>query len=154
MSLNCPFLLSPFFFLSFSFYLRKYLGRWAEACNKVHSLIYCWWNRILSVSLFLFWIQIIPIFRKGRRKNSLSCTYLWQGLIFRLLSLAECEHVFLTLTSVQRFCFTLFTGDSPELVKLASIFRQCLSRTSRSLTVNRCLRRLMSSNWRSFSKFL
>ena len=27
-----------------------------------------------------------PIFRKGRRKNSLSCTYLWQGLIFRFLS--------------------------------------------------------------------
>ena len=76
MSLNSPFLLSPFFFLSFFFYLRTCLSHWAEAYNKVHSLIYCWWNRILSVSLFLFWIYIIPIFRKGRRKNSSNCAYL------------------------------------------------------------------------------
>ena len=58
---------SLFFF--FFFYLRKCLSCRAEACNKVHLLIYHWWNRILSVSLFLFWIRIIPIFRKGRRKT-------------------------------------------------------------------------------------
>ena len=67
-----------------------------------------------------FWIHIIPMFRKGRRKNSLSCIYLWQGLIFRLLSftgechlqnLAECQPIL--LTSVQRFCSNLFTGDFP-----------------------------------------
>ena len=87
------------FFLSFFFYLRKCLSRRAEVCKKVHSPIYCWWNRILSVSLFLFWIHIIPLFRKGRRENSSSSTYFWQVLIFRLLSftgewhpqnLAEC----------------------------------------------------------------
>ena len=66
------------FFLSFLFYLGKCLSHRTATYNKVHSLIYCWWNRILSVSLFLFWIQIIPIFRMGRRKNS--CIYLWQGL--------------------------------------------------------------------------
>ena len=119
MSLTSPFLLSPFFFLSFFFYLRKCLSHRAEAFNKVHSLIYCWWNRILSVSLFLFWIHIIPILRKGRRKNSLSCTYLWQGLISRLLSFTGewhpqnlAERAFL-MSSVQRLCSTLFTGDFP-----------------------------------------
>ena len=75
------------FFLSFFFLLlEKMPTLLAEDCNKVNSLIYCWWNRILSVSLFLFWINIIPIFRKDRRKNNLSCTYLWQGLVFRFLS--------------------------------------------------------------------
>ena len=121
MSLNSLFLLSLFsFFLFFSFTWKKCLSRRAGACNKVHLLIYCWWNRIFSVSLFLFWIHIIPIFRKGRRKNNLSCTYLCQGLIFRLISFtgewhpqnpAECQPFL--VTSVQRFCSNLFTGDFP-----------------------------------------
>ena len=139
MSLNSPFLLSPFF-LSFFFYLRKCLSHWTEACNKVYSLIYCWGKRILSVSLFLFWIHIIQVFRKGRRKNSWSCTYLWQGLnvhipfflwVSGISRIWLNQHLFcwlLSKDSVQR----LFMGDSPEFAKLVSIFRQCLSRTKLS----------------------
>ena len=41
---------------------------------------------------FFFWIYIIPIFRKCRRKNCLSCTYLCQGLIFRFLSFTDEWH--------------------------------------------------------------
>ena len=103
-----------FFFLPFFFYLWKYLSRRAEAYNKVHSLIYCWWNRILSVTLFLFWIHIIPIFRKGRRKNSLSCSYLWQGLIFRFLSfMGEC-HPPQNRLNQRLFCW-LLSKDSVRL---------------------------------------
>ena len=101
------------FFLSFFFSLtwEKFRSHQDEACNKIHSLIYCWGNRILLVSLFLFWIHIIPIFRKGGRKNSLSCTNLWKGLLYRFLS---------------------FRFLSPELAELACRFCQCLSRTKDS----------------------
>ena len=121
MSLNSSFLLSPFFFLSFFFNLRKCLSRRTEACNKSYSLIYYWCNRILSVSLFLFWIRIVSIFWKGRRKNSLSCSYLWRGLNVHIpffLRASDTPRIgwisaFL-LTSVQRFCSNLFSGDFPR----------------------------------------
>ena len=99
--------LSPFFFLSFFFYLRKCLSRQAEVRNKVHSLIYCWGNRILCFSLFFFfWIHIIPTFRKGRRKNSLSCTYLWQGFVLRFLSFTGEWHPRIWM-NVSPFCWLL-----------------------------------------------
>ena len=113
-------------------YDDKYYTTGTGAYNKVHSLIYCWWSRILSISLFLFWIYIIPIFRKGKRKNCLSCTYLCQGLIFRFLSFAgewhppeSAESAPFLLTFVQGYCSTL----SRSLVKLTSLSCQCLSRT-------------------------
>ena len=142
MSLNSPFLLSPFFFLSFFFYLRKCLSHRTEACNKVHSLIYYWWNRILSVSLFLFWIHIIPqYFWKGRRKNSLSCTYLWRGLHVHIpLFLFTGEwhpqnrlNQRLSADFCPKILFYSFYGRlSPELAELASLSRQCLSGTKLS----------------------
>ncbi len=85
MSLNSPFLLSPFFFLSFFFYLRKCLSRRTEACNKIHSLIYYWWNRIFSVSLFLFWIHITFQYL-GRVEGKQFKLYL-SLTMFRILSL-------------------------------------------------------------------
>ena len=74
------FLLFSFFNFSF-FYLKKCLSRRTEACNKVHLLIYYWWNRILSVSLFLFWIHITSQYLGRVEENNLSYTYLWRGLM-------------------------------------------------------------------------
>ena len=111
------------------------------------------------------------IFRKGRRKNSLSCTYLWQGLIFRFLSftgewhpqnLAECTFL---LSFVQRFCSLLFTDDFHRAwlnwrLSLANVCPELKillagEGTSRSLVISQHIfpRRLLSSNWRFFSKF-
>ena len=143
------------FFLSFFLFSFTWENRRTEACNKVHSLIYYWWNSILSVSLFLFWIHIITIFRKGRRKNSLSCTYLWQGLIFRFLSFTGEWHPHNRLNqhlSVD-FCpkilfYSFYRRLFPELAKLACFSHQCLPRTkdsfcrrwtSRGLAANRRL---------------
>ena len=118
MSLTVLFFLLLFSFFLFFLLLEKMLKLLGWGCNKVHSLIYCWWNRILCVSLFFFWIHIIPILRKGRRKNCVSCTYLWQGLFLGsfllqasgiLQNLAGCTFL---LSSVQRFCSILFTGTS------------------------------------------
>ena len=92
---------------------------------------------------FFFWIHIIPIFRKGRRKNILSCTYLWQGkfsasFLLRasgiLQNLAECAFL---LSFVQRFCSMLFYGDLLDFWLETGFF----------------IRRLLSSNYRFFSKF-
>ena len=81
-----------------------------------------------------------PIFRKGRRKNSLSCTYLWQGLIFGFLSFTGEWHPQnrlnqrLSADFCPKILFYPFYGRlSPELAKLASISCQCLSRTKLSV---------------------
>ena len=75
------------FFLSFFFLLLEKMPKSpAEACNKCSfTNLMLMKQNPFSFSL-LFWIHIIPIFRKSRRKNSLSCTYLCLGLIFRFLS--------------------------------------------------------------------
>ena len=120
------------------------------------SLIYCWWNRILSVSLFLFWIHIIPIFRKVRRKNSLSWLNFQAPFFYGWVASPESGWMLARLSNTD-FCpeilFYSFYGRFPELAKLASIFRQCLSRTkdsfcrrvtSQSLAVSRHLYPLTS----------
>ena len=95
-----------FFFLSFFFALKQSSFTNLLLMKQNHfSFSFSFLNTYNSIS------------RKNRRKNSLSCTYLWQGLIFRLLSftgewhpqnLAECAFL---LSPVQRFYSTLFTGD-------------------------------------------
>ena len=116
---------SFFFFLSF-FYLRKCLSHQAEGCNKVYSLIYCWWNRILFFSFFFFLNTYSSlVFSKGRRKNSLSCTYLWQGLIFRFLSFTSKWHPqswqnwrlsFANVCPELNFFFQIFSNEKKNVV--------------------------------------
>ena len=115
-----------FFFLSFFSFLSF---TWESIL--VHSFIYGWWNKSFQFLSFLFWMHIIPIFRKGRRKNSSSCTYLCEGyfsgsFLLRASGILQnlAEGAFL-ISSVQRFCSTL----SRSLAKSASISCQCLSRT-------------------------
>ena len=78
------------FFLSFFFFfhLRKCLSCWSEACNKVHLLIYYWWNRIFSVSLFLFWIHVTFQYLGICRRKTV-----WVVLIFDKF---QCSYSFLS----------------------------------------------------------
>ena len=113
-SLNCLFFFLLFFFLFFFsfFYLRKYLS----------PLTYL---RLTKPSPFNFSLSfseyIIPIFKKGRRKNSLSCSYLWQGLLLGFLSLTDEWHphrigcIGPSADFCSKILFYAFYGDLPEL---------------------------------------
>ena len=137
------------FFLSFFFlfYLRKCLSRRTEAYNKVHSLIYYWWNRIFLVSLFLFWIHI---------------TFQFLGICTR-----KTVKLYLSLTRFNvQVPFSLFYGwvTSPKSAESAPFpadfcpksKESFYGRLSPKLAVNQhvFLRWLLSPNWRFFSKFL
>ena len=119
------------FFLSFFFfYLRKCLSRWTGACNKVHSLIYCWWNRFLSISLFLFLNTYnFPICRKGRRKTV---------QVVLIFDEVECSFLYGRVTSIESAESASFSANfCPKTFprvgcKSAFFSRQLLSQTKDS----------------------
>ena len=144
MSLNIPFLLSLFFF-----YLRKCLSRRTEACNKVHSLIYNWWNRIFSVSFFFFLSTYnFPICRKGRKKTD-KIELIFDGF--------QCSDFFLSFygrgTTRSRLKISRsFYADFCLKTLFYFFYRRLSPRVSWK---SACLSTLTSvQNWRFFFKFL
>ena len=106
------FFLLFFLFFFFFFYLRKYVRPFTHLRLTKPSPF----SFSLSFSEYIY----IPIFRKGRRKNSFSSTYLWQGLLLRFLSLSDEWHsprigwISLSTDLCPKILFYAFYGDLSE----------------------------------------